>query len=98
MKVSDILAGLSRDELQSVLEKSDVRGLFSLGHNYVLILGCFALVYYYPTMLWSWLLASVILGGRQLGLAILMHDCAHGSLFKFPKLNKVFGKWLCATP
>lgn len=98
MKVSDILAGLSRDELQSVLAKSDVRGLLTLGLNCLLILGCFALVYRYPTMLWSWLLASVILGGRQLGLAILMHDCAHGSLFKSPKLNKVFGKWLCAAP
>lgn len=98
MKVSDILAGLSRDELQSVLEKSDVRGLFTLALNYVLMLGCFALVYHYPTLIWSWLLASVILGGRQLGLAILMHDCAHGSLFKSPKLNKVIGKWLCAAP
>lgn len=27
-----------------------------------------------------------------------MHDCAHGSLFHSAKLNKIFGKWLCAAP
>lgn len=98
MKVSDILAGLSRDELQSVLEKSDAGGLLTLAFNYTLMAGCFALVYFYSNLTWPWLLASIILGGRQLGLAILMHDCAHASLFKSSGLNKIVGKWLCAAP
>lgn len=98
MKVSDILAGLDREELHSILEKSDARGLLTLACNYVLILGCFTLVYFRPYSTWSWFMASLILGGRQLGLAILMHDCAHGSLFKSQALNKILGRWLCAAP
>jgi len=44
------------------------------------------------------LLALPLLGGRQLGLAVLMHECGHRSLFKTAKLNDVLGQWLCALP
>lgn len=42
--------------------------------------------------------ALAILGGRQLGLAILMHDAAHGLLLKHRKANNRIGQWLCAAP
>src|SRR3546814_1913374 len=35
----------------------------------------------------AWLLAIVFLGGRQLGLAILMHDAAHGALHPNRKIK-----------
>src|SRR6185295_19540860 len=35
---------------------------------------------------------------RQLGLAILMHDAAHGLLFANRRLNEWVGAWLCAAP
>lgn len=38
-------------------------------------------------------LALALLGGRQLGLAILMHDGAHGSLHPNRKLNNWLGEW-----
>ncbi len=40
----------------------------------------------------------MIIGTRQLGLAILMHEAAHGALAKSLKLNDVLGHWLCAVP
>jgi fatty acid desaturase len=40
----------------------------------------------------------MVIGGRQLGLAILMHDAAHGLLFKTRRLNEFAGQWLCAFP
>jgi fatty acid desaturase len=43
-------------------------------------------------------LAVIVLGGRQLGLAILMHDAAHGSLFRRRWLNETFAQWACAKP
>jgi len=43
-------------------------------------------------------LALVVLGGRQLGLGILMHEAAHRSLFKSQVLNEWIGQWLCAAP
>jgi fatty acid desaturase len=38
------------------------------------------------------------LGARQLGLAILMHEAAHGGLHPKLKVNDWIGEWLCAAP
>lgn len=40
--------------------------------------------------------AIVLLGGQQLGLAVLMHDCGHGSMFTSWKVNRVVAQWLGA--
>ncbi|MES2860565.1 MAG: fatty acid desaturase family protein [Pseudomonadota bacterium] len=40
----------------------------------------------------------MVIGTRQLGLAILMHEAAHGALAKNLKLNDFLGHWLCAVP
>ena len=40
----------------------------------------------------------MVIGARQLGLAILMHDAAHGLLFANRRLNEWVGAWLCAAP
>jgi fatty acid desaturase len=42
--------------------------------------------------------ALIILGGRHLALAILMHDASHYSLFKTRRLNDWIGSWVCAYP
>ncbi|WP_293828825.1 fatty acid desaturase family protein [uncultured Brevundimonas sp.] len=47
---------------------------------------------------WLIPLCVMIVGTRQLGLAILMHEAAHGGLSKSPRLNDFLGHWLCATP
>ncbi|TFW12304.1 fatty acid desaturase [Brevundimonas intermedia] len=47
---------------------------------------------------WLIPLCVMIVGTRQLGLAILMHEAAHGGLSKSPRLNDVLGHWLCAVP
>ncbi|TPW04167.1 MAG: fatty acid desaturase [bacterium] len=39
-----------------------------------------------------------VIGTRQLGLAILMHEAAHGGLSTDRRLNDVLGHWLCAVP
>lgn len=40
-------------------------------------------------------LMAMIIGARQLGLAILMHDAAHGALHPNPKVNDWVAEWLC---
>ncbi len=44
------------------------------------------------------LAAIVIVGGRQLGLAILMHDAAHGLLSRNRRRNNWLGEWLTGAP
>jgi fatty acid desaturase len=46
----------------------------------------------------SFVLSVVIIGNRQLGLAILMHDAAHRALFKNTRLNDTLGAFLCGWP
>lgn len=43
-------------------------------------------------------LSLAVIGTRQLGLAILMHEAAHGGLSTNPRLNDFLGQWLCAVP
>lgn len=47
---------------------------------------------------WLIPLCVTVIGTRQLGLAILMHEAAHGGLSKSPRLNDFLGHWLCAVP
>lgn len=97
MKVSDIIKDIPRESLQRLLEKSNLQGTMSTLTSYGLIFLSFAVLYFYSNPL-TWLMALIILANRQLGLAILMHDAAHGTLFKTPVLNTFVGKWLCAAP
>jgi fatty acid desaturase len=43
-------------------------------------------------------LCAAIIGTRQLGLAILMHEAAHGGLSTNARFNDLLGHWLCAVP
>ncbi|MBU2166879.1 MAG: fatty acid desaturase family protein [Alphaproteobacteria bacterium] len=47
---------------------------------------------------WLIPLSGMIIGTRQLGLAILMHEAAHGGLSRNLTLNDFLGHWLCAVP
>lgn len=90
-------AYLSSDEIRPLAERSDLMGLWLLLHCWstiALALGLFAL---WPNAL-TFLLAVMIIGSRQLGLAILMHEAAHNALFKTRRLNEMLGDWLCGRP
>src|SRR5688500_17392640 len=43
-------------------------------------------------------LAAAIIGSRQLGLAILLHDGAHCCLASCENLNLFLSQWFCAYP
>jgi fatty acid desaturase len=62
-----------------------------------MIAGSLALVAWHPSV-FTVLPALLILGGRHLALAILMHDASHYSLFKTRRLNDWIGSWLCGYP
>jgi fatty acid desaturase len=46
----------------------------------------------------TYVLAVMLIGARQLGLAILEHDAAHGALHPNPDLNDWLAEWLCGAP
>lgn len=89
---------LSRDEIRELVTASDAQGAISVITTWSIIALTFAGLAAFEANPLAWLVAIVILGGRQLALAILMHECAHQSLFRTRALNDVIGKWLCAAP
>lgn len=87
----------SADEWSHLTARSSWRGLWLVAHAWGVIVGALAVVTIWPNPV-TWLLAVMIVGTRQLGLAILMHEAAHGGLTANQKLNEWIGQWLCAVP
>ena len=78
---------------QRLTAKSRWRGLWLVAHAWGVI-GAAMLV----GARWPWLIpvCVMVVGTRQLGLAILMHDAAHGLLHPNRAVNDWVGHWLCA--
>ena len=88
---------LSDAELASVRERDTWRGIGMVAHAWAIIIAAVALVAIWPNPL-TYLFAVVVIGSRQLGLAILMHEGAHGLLARDEQLNLLVSQWLCAYP
>jgi fatty acid desaturase len=88
---------ISREELALVRERVEWKGIALIVHAWAVILGSIALVAIFPNPL-TYIIAVILIGSRQLGLAILMHDGAHGCLSRNEKRNLVLSQWFCAYP
>ena len=90
-------AYLTTEDIRPLAERSDLAGALLLIHCYGVIALAVALFALWPNVI-TFFLAVMIIGSRQLGLAILMHDAAHNALFKSRNLNENLGEWLCGRP
>ena len=88
------LYGLSRDQIRAFTRTSNVAGVYAIASTWLVIAACFTAVHYVPLL---FPLAVVILGGRQLALAVIMHEAAHGTLFGTRRLDLVV-ELTCAAP
>jgi fatty acid desaturase len=88
---------LSRDDVRALLELRDWKSWLSIVANLGLVAAAFALVAWWPNPL-TVVVALFVIGARQLGLAILMHEAAHRTLLRNRRLNDWVGNWLCAYP
>ena len=79
------------DEWARLSPRSSWKGLALLAHAWLVIFAAGAMAVVWPITL---PLAWIIIGGRQLGLGILMHDAAHGALHKSTRVNDWAGEWL----
>lgn len=86
-----------RAEWQALTRVSRWRGLWLVAHAWIVIVAACGLAAWSGNPL-AWLLAIVIVGGRQLGLAILMHDAAHGLIHPDRGVNNWVGQWLAGVP
>jgi len=87
------------EEWKTITRVSRWQGIALILHAWAVIaLAAFGAAYVWEL---SWLAGALvtvpalaIIGGRQLGLAILMHDGAHGLLHPNRKMNNFLGQWL----
>jgi len=86
---------MTEAELVEVRTRSTWKGIALIAHAWAVIAGAIAMVAIWPNPL-TFLLAVAIIGSRQLGLSILMHDGAHGCLAADETLNMRLSQWLCA--
>jgi fatty acid desaturase len=88
---------MSEQELIEVRTRSTWKSVALIAHAWTLILVSIAMVAVWPNPV-TFVMAVAIIGSRQLGLAILMHDGAHGCLANGEKLNMALSQWFCAYP
>lgn len=90
------------EEWRALTRVSRWHGLWLTLHGWLMV----ALVTGGTALLWQWHwlaglivtpLALILVGGRQLGLSILMHEAAHGLLHPKRKINNFAGQWLTGS-
>jgi fatty acid desaturase len=94
IKPTDIL---TTDQSHDLRQKSDLMGFWLIAHAWGVIALSMALFALFPNIL-TFLVSIVLIGGRQLGLGILMHEGSHGMLFKTRSLNERLTRWFAAWP
>lgn len=88
---------LTAEELHVLRKRSDLKGLWCVAHAWLVIAACMVAFAWFPNPV-VLLIGVVLVGARQLGLAILMHDAAHGVLTQSRWLNEFLGQYVCAWP
>jgi fatty acid desaturase len=92
---------LAREEIAQLLRFEDWRSWWSIAFNWLVVFSSMALVAWWPhgpTILLPVVIALFLIGARQLGFAVLMHEASHRSLFGNRAVNDWAGQWLCAYP
>jgi len=85
------------EEWADLSRRQPWRGPMLVVHAWGIIAAAIALVAIWPNPV-TVILAIMLIGARQLGLAILMHEAAHGALHPNRKVNDFLGHWLSAAP
>jgi fatty acid desaturase len=90
-------ARFARDEIHELIRVESWRGWLSIAIDWAIVAGAFALAATWTNPV-TIVAAIVLIGSRQLGFAVLMHEAAHRTLLADKRWNDWAGNWLCAYP
>ena len=88
---------ISKDRVKELARRSDLWGAWLTLHVWGVVIIAMSLFILLPSI-FTFVIAFLIIGSRQHGMAILMHDAAHGVLFKTKGLNEFAGQYLLGAP
>ena len=94
LKTSDLL---DRKTLCYLRERSEFISSLLVLHAWSIIVLAMMLFFFFPNPL-TYVLAVMLIGARQLGLAVIMHDAAHNALSRNHDFNDILSNFLCAYP
>jgi fatty acid desaturase len=86
---------ITPEQLIALRQPVESKGIALIAHAWAVIFAAIALVAVFPNPL-TYVLAVMLIGSRQLGLAILMHEGAHRCLSRNERRNVALSQWLCA--
>ena len=93
MKVSELL---TKEEIREWSRLSDWKAIKVVAITWASIAAVFAMVAIW-TNPFTIALAILLLGGRQLALAVITHECGHNTMFTRRWVNDFVGEWLAAA-
>ena len=88
---------VDRETIRELSERSDLMGTWLTLHVWGTVILSGALFIVWPNI-FTFILAVMLIGSRQHGATTLMHEAAHGNLFKTRWLNEFVGHYLLALP
>ena len=99
MRDASLTAGdlLTLGELRELRRTSALRGAGLVVHAWATIAIAMAVSAIWPSAL-TLALAFAVIGSRQLGLLVVMHEATHWLLFPSMRANTLVARWLCAYP
>lgn len=94
------LSKFTKEERDEILAFDDRKSLWTLVSNWGITFGAMALVGFSsgPWLVLTIPLALFLIGGRQLGFAIVMHEASHRTFLSNRVWNDRIGNWLAAYP
>ena len=88
---------LTAEEISRLRARSQWRSVWMIAHVWSVVFAAMALFALWPNPV-TFILAVMLIGARQLGMAILVHDAAHGALFQNRVWNDAISNWLLGYP
>lgn len=88
---------LSKAQIREFTQPSAAQGFWVVLKTWLVIAATFALVAWQANPL-TILFALLVLGSRQLSLAIIMHEASHKTLMPSLAANNILGQWFGAAP
>jgi fatty acid desaturase len=88
---------LSKQDIRELLEMRDLRSWWTLALNWAIVFAAMAMVAAWPNPL-TVVVALFVIGARQLGFAVIMHDASHRAYLSSRAVNDWVGNWLAAYP
>ena len=88
---------LDSSQIKYLRTKSSLMGTLLVAHAWLIIFSLLFIYTLFPSFI-LYLVVITFIAGRQLGLAILMHEGAHGLIVNNVRFNNYISQFFCAFP